>query len=222
MNKEKEYLEHKRKTLIDLVNIYNYRKEEFKIDVENLNIIESFCSYSHCASCGQCCSKGPCIYSPRDFLDITDLDYMRKILNTGVVTIIKYDDFWETLIIRNRGIYDKDSVACEDVFYDLAYNPCLLIGKNGCMLPDVYRASQGLLYVAKNGRHWEIYDEERAVAAYGPYQKELGILYNEYKDVIIPKSSDDIYDQKRGIHLPKEPISEESVNQFIKCLINKK
>lgn len=225
MSKEREYLEHKKKTLIDLVNNYNkrYVKEyQYEIDEDNLDIKEAFCS--SCRGCGKCCRRFPYVYSPRDFLDIIDLDYMRKILDTGVVTIVRYNNRYP-LIIRNRGVLDKDSIACGDID---AHNPCLLLSKNGCMLPDIYRASQGLLYVIGEFGyihcHKALYSDDDYLKEYDnyTYQKALSILYDEYKDVIIPKTKEIVFDKEKEIIFPKEPISEEKVEQFIRCLINKK
>lgn len=214
MNEEKQYLAHKKKTLIDLVNKYNscYVDEyKFKIDEENFDI-KDLCHPEYCEGCGKCCKRFPCVYSPNDFLDITDLDYMREILNTGVVTIVKYANrIFNPLIIRNRGVHDSDYIACEDV--DCS-NTCILHTEKGCMLPDVYRGSNGLLYVKTElGHifgHVALYSEEY----YGyldeyanqKYQKALAQLYLEYSKVIIPKES----------------ITEEKVNQFVKKIIHKK
>ena len=222
MSKEREYLEHKKKILIDLVNKYNhiYVKEyQYEIDEENLDITKAFCS--NCKGCGKCCARTPCTYSPRDFLDITDLDYMRKILDTGVVTIVRYNnDDIRPLIIRNRGIEDQDSIASSDKD---SHNPCILLGKNGCMLPDVYRGSEGLLFVIGKHGHTALYSDEDFLKEYDKYsyQRALRILYDEYKDVVIPKPTGMIYDEDNDIAFPKETISEERVKEFIKCLINK-
>ena len=220
MNEERRYLEHKKKTIIDLVNKYNStsdKEHQFEIDEENLDIKKIFCS--NCKGCEKCCSKFPCVYSPRDFLDITDLNYMRKILDTGVVAIVRYNNRYP-LIIRNKGIYDEDNVACRDID---RYNTCVLLRENGCMLPDIYRASEGLLYVRREYGHIVLYDEDDYLKEYDnfAYQKALKILYIEYKDVVVHKTSDVIYDKEKDIFIPKEPISEEKVEQFIRCLINK-
>ncbi|MCX4365499.1 MAG: hypothetical protein OSJ70_06985 [Bacilli bacterium] len=221
MELEKEYLEHKKKTIIDLVNRYNrsYVKEyQFGIDEENLDIHQTFCS--GCKGCGKCCDRFPCVYSPRDFLDITNLDYMRRILDTGVVTIVRYNNKYP-LIIRNRGVLDEDRIAGDDID---AYNTCLLLRDNGCMIPDSYRASQGLLYVVGDYGHAALYGDEDYLLEYDNYiyQEALSKLYEEYKNVVIPKKSEILYDDDRGISIPKYPMSEERVSEFIKSLTNKK
>lgn len=208
MSKEKEYLEHKKNTLINLVNNYNSCHSEFyqfKIDKENLDIKKSFCSSEYCTDCGRCCKRFPCIFSPNDFLDITDLDYMRKILDTGVVTIVYYNNLYP-LIIRARGIFDSEEVACKDIDRD---NPCILHTENGCMLPDVYRGSEGLLYIREKEGHTVIYGE-----------KDMGYLY-EYSNLVYSRPLHILYDEYKNVIIPKESINEERVNQFIKSLINK-
>lgn len=76
---------------------------------------------------------------------------MRRILDTGVICIVPYDnyEYWP-FIIRNHGIYDSEFVACRDINM---YNPCILHTEIGCKLPDIYCASGGLLYIKKDGYH---------------------------------------------------------------------
>lgn len=208
MSKEREYLEHKKSTIINIVKNFNDYNNYYQIRINKKNLdIEKMCcsSKSICSQCGECCQRGPCAYSPNDFLDITDLDYMRKILNTGVVCIVKRNNLYP-LIIRNRGVYDSETISC---VHPDTYNQCILLTKNGCMLPDVYRGSEGLLYIRKKSGHIIIYGSGARGYYYEynnpAYQESLQILYDEYFDVKIPKKS----------------INEERVNEFVKCLINK-
>ena len=203
MTKE-EYLKYRKKIIIEQVNKYNKNNyyPQFKMNENNFDIKETFCSPEYCKGCGNCCHNGPCVYSPRDFLDVTSLDYMRRILDTGVVTIVSYN-IYTPLIIRNRGRIDAASIACDDGYY----NPCILHTEKGCMLPEVYRASGGLLFVKNKYGHIAIYSEEDYLCKYEnlDYQDSLHKLYEEYKDVIIPQ----------------ELITEEKVEQFIKSLIRR-
>ena len=222
MSEERKYLEHKKKTIIDLVNKYNStsdKEHQFEIDEENLDISKIFC-FNSCKGCGKCCGSFPCVYSPRDFLDITDLDYMRRILDTGVVSIVRYNNNYP-LIIRNRGVLDEDSIACGDID---TINPCILFGKNGCALSDVYRSSQGLLFVIEKQGHTSLYSKREYLKEYSniAYQDALDVLYDEYKDVVIPKPVELIFDEKKRVASPKEPMNEENVKKFVNCLINKK
>lgn len=208
MSKEAEYLEHKKKTIINIIKSYNIWQDwysKFEIDEENLDI-DAFSYPNYCNGCGACCRHFPCAYSPNDFLDITDLDYMRKILNTGVVTIMYYNNF-SPLIIRNRGVYDSNRIACADID---TYNSCILHTEGGCMLPPVYRGSNGLLYLRKDdGYHRTIYGE-----------KDFGYLY-EYANPFYQESLRKLYEEYRNVVIPTDSINEENVNQFIRCLINK-
>lgn len=213
MSKEREYLEHKKKTIIEIFNSYNHCKGEYyksKFEENDFDITKTFCSSGQCSKCGKCCMRFPCVYSPHDFLDITDLDYMRKILDTGLVSIVsccKIDGFEGDFIIRNRGIFDSEFIAFDNIGKDIN-NPCILHTEKGCMLPDVYRASEGLLYIREGEKHIVLYDEKKYNSDYLWLGADdiLRVLYNEYKLVKIPKES----------------IGEEKVNEFIKCLINKK
>lgn len=230
MSKEREYLEHKKKTIIELVNEYNSHFVEqyhFKIDTDNLDIEKAFCS--NCIGCGECCRKCACVYSPRDFLDITDLDYMHRILDTGLITIENYLGKYP-LILRNRAISDGEKIA---VTGHRGHKYCLLYSRNGCVIPHIYRASQGLLYIVhENKGHTALYKDEYYLEEYDnyDYQAALSILYEEYKDVTMPISTEMEYVEQKALFpgesqqwysVLKEPISEEKVNEFIKCLINK-
>lgn len=126
---------------------------------------------------------------------------MRKILNTGVVSIVAYNHAFP-LIIRNRGIFDSEYVVCDDID---KINPCILHTENGCMLPDVYRASEGLLYLSIDDYHEVLYSQEDMIHEYYNQRESLRALYNEYK----------------GVKIPKKSVTEERVKEFIKCLINK-
>lgn len=132
MSKEAEYLRHKKKTLADIIEKYNKRTWElYPIDSDNIDISKQFCASNDiCRECGNCCKKCPCTYSPYDFLDIEDIDYMRRILDTGVVTLVNYNNYYP-YVIRNRGILDSESVAGKD--NDSGINKCLLLSENGCM-----------------------------------------------------------------------------------------
>ncbi len=206
MSKEAEYLNHKKETLVKLVRDYNYRESEnLEVNLETIDISHDFCQFQQvlCSNCGGCCKTFPCTYSPYDFLDIRDKDYMRRILDTGVVTLVNYNNYYP-YVIRNRGVLDGDYVAGEDNEY--TNNTCILLGENGCMLEDQYRASQGLLLIPSIPNCFSLYNDLACRLEYERYNSYLEELFKEYKDV----------------YIPKEEIDEKRINEFVRCLINKK
>lgn len=151
MTKEEIYLKRKKEELIRHVNKFNERNRsgyQFQIDSENLDIESTFCNSHLCDKCGNCCATFPCIFAPSDFLDITDIDYMSELLDTGLICFSQSEDK-KVLLLRPRGLGDKSiwSDLNEIKYtYDGA-NPCILQSKNGCLLPPIYRPTEGLLHL---------------------------------------------------------------------------
>lgn len=174
-------------------------------DAETMDISQDSCQFKEdlCAVCGNCCKNVPCTYSPRDFLDIRDIDYMRRILDTGVVTIVNYNNYYP-YVIRNRGVFDSEYVAGSD--NELTGNTCILLVENGCMLKDQYRASQGLLLITSFFDCVSLYNDYAFRLEYERYNSYLERLFKEYQDV----------------YIPKKDIDEKRINEFVRCLINKK
>lgn len=208
-NYEKIYLEQKKKNIINLVSQfkkkYGHQAFPFELTQNTVNLEEVFCNSKMCSNCrGSCCCDAPCIFSPYDFLDICDIDYMKNILNTGLICISRspYDD--ETLILRPRGREDDNSI------YSMTYNRnhCILENDKGCMLPVQYRPCQGILQVPFDDdgitKHLIMYPDYKAEHDYIPFQKVLETLIYEYRDKSIPNYEDRM---------------EESVKSLIKSLV---
>lgn len=138
MNKEEAYIRHKKIGLLEHINSYNRKlNKPYQIpsNPEDFDIEESLCRKSLCQRCGSCCQTFPCIFAPTDFLDIENMDYMRKILNTGLLCLSKIYNS-TTTIIRPRGIGDLGVVSfLDDIKYTYdGANPCILNSSNGCLL----------------------------------------------------------------------------------------
>lgn len=205
---EKNYLKQKKKSIINLVNQFKerYGSEAFPFELTQniVNLEEIFCNSKLCSNCGECCSTAPCIFSPYDFLDICDIDYMRNILNTGLICISRSPSDGETLILRPRGRQDVKSIYS----YTYNYNHCILENGKGCMLPTEYRPCQGLLQVPydDNGLilHTIMYPDYKVECDYLPFQKILETLIYEYSSKSIPNCENNM---------------EESVKSLIKSLV---
>lgn len=193
MTGEEMYLDHKKKVMIGIIDNYNNRIgnlnwDKFKIDKDHFDLEKTLCTPQICKDCGKCCLRFPCVFSPYDFLDLHDLNYMRNILNTGIICISK-NKKWDTLILRPRGIADLEYITSFSINWDIAdgTNPCILNSNEGCLLSTAWRPSEGLAYYAKKGkRHKIMYNEEDYVKDYKQFQDVLQILVQEYRDKEIP------------------------------------
>lgn len=187
MSLEEQYLIHKKKELIKLVNIHNNRaldSDYFEItgDYADLDIEKTFCSSSSCKKCGVCCNQFPCAFAPNDFLDINNSKYMLQILKTGLVVLaISYNR--KNIYLRPRGVADEkliSTILLDSTVAD-GDNPCILHSKNGCLLEPQYRPSEGLLYVLGNHfNHIIMYTEDDYEEEYDKYQESLCKLFYDY------------------------------------------
>lgn len=103
-----------------------------------------------CSECGgSCCSRYPCSFSPDDFIDVDDIDYMKKILDTGffiIDTYFSYNPNDRVRYIRLRGSKDKNTYICNDY---ISRNECIAHCE-GCIF-DVYtRPTGGVLLIPKS------------------------------------------------------------------------
>ena len=164
-----EYAEYKKKNIEKLL-------KEKKYNLTNNNFFNNLKS-DICKNCIQgdcCCNKYPCIFSPNDFIDITNIDYMKSILDTGLiyVNIAKNSNFFTIRPIGKREIYSEpryQNNAC--VFYSIF---------TGCMLDDYMRPTQGLLLIAQKDLFSKcnaLYTKEDIYNDYKPYQDILKELY---------------------------------------------
>lgn len=199
MSLEEQYLIHKKKELIRLVNIHNNRAldlDYFEItqDYANLDIEKTFCSPSMCKKCGACCNQFPCAFAPNDFLDINNPEYMLQILKTGLVVLaVSYNR--KKIYLRPRGVADEKLVSTILLNSTVAdgNNPCILHSKNGCLLEPQYRPSEGLLYVRRNHfGHIIMYTEDDYEEEYGKYQESLCKLFYDYGNDPIALNQDSI------------------------------
>lgn len=179
------YFNHKKRSIISTVNDFRnkYGESAFpvKLDYDTLDLEKVFCNSKLCSECGECCCTAPCIFSPNDFLEITDIKYMRRILDTGLITISKLWEGDNTLILRPRGAHDKNYI------YTTTYGPnnCILEDGDGCMLPVQYRPRSGLLRIPYNCgeyvEHLNIYDRRECAREYKQFQDTLETLALEYQ-----------------------------------------
>lgn len=198
MSLEEQYLIHKKKELIKLVNIHNNRaldSDYFEItsNYADLDIEKTFCSSSSCKKCGgACCKQFPCAFAPNDFLDINNSEYMLNILNTGLVVLaVSYN--MKNVYLRPRGLTDEkwfSAIHLPGRLY--GKNSCILHTKNGCLLEPQYRPSEGLLYICEN--QIIMYTENDYEEEYGKYQELLVKLFYDYlfKDIDIALDQDSI------------------------------
>lgn len=200
MTMEEKYLNHKKKGLLEHVRKFNERNHDvwqFPINENNFDIEHTFCSPDVCRDCGRCCSNFPCVFAPSDFLDITDLDYMRRLLDTEVICISEVN--WDgTLVIRPRGLGDLGVVSLgSQIKLHNRANPCMLNSRKGCLLPDMYRPSEGLLYHAiEEYEHVIMYTEKNIADEYRAYNDILFTLLSEYA---YKKSSPYVAEDKENI-----------------------
>ncbi len=100
-----------------------------------------------CHKCGgSCCKNYPCVFSPRDFIDIYDSDYMKSILDTGyfvIDTFFRYEADDIIYYIRPRGVEDDNVVADPKK----RGKRCILHTDNGCILDFHTRPSGGALLI---------------------------------------------------------------------------
>lgn len=208
MTLEEKYDNYKKQGLINYFdNNFNdqyYKKDLPKLD-DNIRLSVAFCTPNICANCkGRCCQSYPCAFSPNDFLNINDIDYMRNILDLGLICIAltenKFrEEYW---YLRPMGIMDclKPSIVNTD-YYTKGY--CILKdSKVGCMLSAEYRPREGLIYYPipdkKNESlpghyldHMNWYTDEHKYKEWKEYQKILQTLAREYINKETVNDNDD-------------------------------
>lgn len=171
---------------------YKNRKNILLNDISNgviKNHDDCICS-SLCSKCkGACCMGTPCGFSPDEFIDITDIDYMKSILDTGFLAIAELSLLENVLYIRPRGFRDLDTIYTGFVGYD---NECIFLNDNGCILNSIYRPSEGLLLVPSpkrfgSGICQDNYQSKDLVKDWKKYRKTLLELKKIYKNKEIAK-----------------------------------
>lgn len=208
MTLEEQYVAKRRKQILKLLYAQAY-KHNIRIDssINVGNLEKHLCNQEICSKCGsKCCNNFPCIFAPIDFVDIKNLEYMRRILNTGAVCIRLLNCNKDDLIIRVRGYADGNAIALytDDYSYDYKKNRCILQNSCGCLLSLNYRPMEGIMYIPRSNE-WNhltmltIYDLEKM---WKQYQDVLKQLFSEYRAVKLP--------------LPEKP--EENAKKLIRSL----
>lgn len=205
-----DYEQKRYKYIIDYINqlkeMYGDKVFPFEMTQNTVNLEKMFCNSKLCSSCGECCATAPCIFSPYDFLDIQNMEYMKNILNTGFLCISVSPNDDKTLILRPRGRKDTTSIYS---WTSSSHNHCILENGEGCMLPVQYRPFQGLMQIpyVRNGFlfHKNLYSDDDLEYDYKPFQQLLKTLMYEYNSLPIPN-----YNNHNDM--------EESVKSLIKSL----
>ena len=182
MTIEEKYIARKKKNLYDF--FYPFLSEKGKRDINEDNILNYLINSDVCKNCGECCNHIPCIFSPNDFIDINNLDYMKGIMETGLIRVSYVKDY------NNKNIYVLGPCGQMDMYpyFDPKFdsNPCILNGYNGCMLSNEFRPTGAiLLYPSKHiiNRCVCFYRTEHIINDYKPYQDTLKNLKYEYDDI---------------------------------------
>ena len=134
---------------------YRIKKLELYRNITgNSNFKEDYVTNDNlCRRCGgSCCKNYPCAFSPHDFVDINDFNYMKRILDSGFFVIdsfIDYQNKKNTYYIRCRGSQDKKGIFNFNSPYG---NECLLLGDYGCLLDFYTRPSTGALLTPKSNK----------------------------------------------------------------------
>lgn len=204
MTKETIYIERRKKLLFEKCKKYDLIKEKLEIFGENVSLENIFCDSEKCSACKKkCCRQFPCLFSPDDFLDIHDLDYMKSILDLGILCISEEQIGWISyLVIRPKNFMDNGMmVSFVNNSNTKHLNTCILFepGK-GCMLDSNYRPSEGLCYVPYGNLTpyscRSFYHEQQRKQEWLKCQDVLMKLIDEYKNVRIEENDDDILKEK--------------------------
>ena len=185
MTYEEKYLNLKRDFVLKTIRLHN------KTDNRQIHIPRKFQTFDDflstpeiCSKCGgKCCKHFPCLFSPYDFIDVNNIDYMKNILDIGIICIAKscYDN---TLVLRPRGIKDKKKIVSTRLPLD---NKCILYSETGCMLSSSYRPAEALLYYAQTiDNHIPIYHTSDCTEDWQKYHDSMKILYDYYRLINSP------------------------------------
>ena len=185
MTYEEKYKKHKREFVLKTIEFHNNTSHEPIEIKKDFQTYEDFLNTPEiCAKCGgKCCQHYPCLFSPYDFLDVTNIEYMKRIIELGIICIAKscYDN---TLVLRPRGIKDKKKIVSTRLPLN---NRCILYSETGCMLSSDFRPSEALLYYAKSeDYHIPIYHTSDCTEDWQLFHDQMKILYYTYKYVNSP------------------------------------
>ena len=150
------------------------------------------CLSDICDKCkGTCCKKYPCMLSPRELI-MDDIDYLKNVLDTGVLTLTVTQTQNKILYIRARGVNDPRTIYSEEA---ITPNSCILIGKKGCILDPLYRPTDGLLLIPETKfgitKCVSHYPEFKKFEDWQKHQEILRELVEIYKNIEIDKPKAD-------------------------------
>lgn len=187
-------------------------------------IIERYAYFANsgCKECGgKCCKEMPCSFAPWDFLTLNDETYIRRILETGVLTIadFTYTNYTYTKFSKNYYYILRPS-CCDEKNRVVGNNSnrvfegnsrCVFLSENGCMLEPEFRPTVGLIYDCQG----QIFSEERIYEKWIPYQDLLRTLFEE-------KNLYSSFKELKANMIPQErpPATEKEVKQFKKALLS--
>ena len=171
--------------------------------------IESYAYFtnSRCKECGgKCCKRMPCGFAPWDFLTLNDKTYIRRRLETGVLTIADYTytNYQCARVSGNHYFVLRPSCRVDgsNSKKDSEGDPrCVFLSESGCMLEPEFRPTLGLIYDCQG----QILSAEKLYAKWLPYQDLLRTLFEELETNMIPQE--------------RPPAPEEEVKQFKKALL---
>lgn len=190
MTIEENYINGRRKVIERKVSEFCYAHGglPFSFPKDDDSFFSCFTDQEICATCSNCCcAVHPCKYSPYDFIDITDINYMSSILDLGLLCISESIDNG-LLLIRPRGYADSDTLVSMFADYKSSFrNPCIMQSQTGCLLSKYHRPTEGLLYIPfSEYDHVVLYTERKIEKDYYPYQDALRSLYHKYRNVNMP------------------------------------
>ena len=180
--------------------------EEYKPIKDNILSIKSKCFVrsqkdcvfpEKCAACTRenCCRLRPCAFAPEEFLDLTNKNYLLRLLKTRAIIIAPVGN--HTLGIRARGKNDPPNIINNII---LDYNPCALLTEHGCTLDYTFRPVEGLLVIPDEEMCLGLYEQEEREndwKAYQNYLKRLGARYGDKYLGYGPVTSEEIEEYKR-------------------------
>lgn len=101
---------------------------------------------------------------------------MSRLLNTGLICISQSKNE-KVLLLRPRGLGDEEVWSnLNEIRYNYdGTNPCILHSSKGCLLPAIYRPTEGLLHL----HTLTMYKTRDIEEEYKPYWSTLINLYSQ-------------------------------------------
>ena len=148
-----------------------------------------------CRECGgNCCKSVSCHYAPDDFKSLTYRALKRLMIKKRYISGVKFSKMFIKLnfdestqisylkhfyILRIRTSGTGIAVRAADVYED---DLCMLLGKNGCLIPYEERPKGARMLIPKRGRRCEqLYNMDDCVHDWVKYQALLEKLYRYFE-----------------------------------------